>query len=135
MPPQNYDEVPILNAISIDLAESLLNIEIEDLVRNLVGETLNNELNRATSFEKPTYDKIYELASTFLIRQMATDILKEEKERIEKLEEQEIKKVAKEKLVANLMLDHMLDKMAQHGRSSAENEDVSKLLDGKKQIY
>lgn len=65
-----------------------------------------------------------------MLRQLVTDIVEEQRRDIEKKQTNEIKKVAKEKLVNNLMLDHMLTKIAQHGRVMAENEDISALMDG-----
>lgn len=65
-----------------------------------------------------------------MMREIVTESVNDQRKQIEHLQSNEIKKVAKEKLVTNLMLDHMLTKVAQHGRVMAENEDINKLLDG-----
>ena len=65
-----------------------------------------------------------------MLREVAAEVLGEEEGRARAKDQDAIQKVAQEQLVSNLMLDHMLDKMAQHGRASAENEDVGKILDG-----
>ena len=130
IPSRSYDEEPILNKLAIELAQSIMNKELEAMVRQLISTSLNEELSKATAFEQPVYAQIYEIAAVDLVRRIAGDVLDEEKSKVAAIEANEITKVAKENLVTNLMLDHMLDKMAQHGRASAENEDISKLLDG-----
>jgi hypothetical protein len=65
-----------------------------------------------------------------MLKKLVLETVEEQKIQIEKQQTNEIKKVAKEKLVNNLMLDHMLTKVAQHGRVLAENEDINQLMDG-----
>ena len=65
-----------------------------------------------------------------MLTKLVVETVEEQRKQIEKQQTNEIKKVAKEKLVNNLMLDHMLTKVAQHGRVMAENEDINQLMDG-----
>lgn len=128
--PRNILHEAIFNGVTIDIAESIFNEDIEQLIKEIVSKSLSEELNKAAAFEKPTYDKIYEEVTKQMYRDIANEVLTEGKTNAKNVDNNEIKKVAKEEIVSNLMLDHMLDKMAQHGRVSGENEDISKVLDG-----
>lgn len=130
VPVRDYNDVPVFNSVTLDYTESIYNDEIEVMVREIAQNTINKELNNAVAYEKPIYDKIFEVGTNEMYREIASEILKEENKKVKTKDKNEIGKVAKEELVSNLMLDHMLDKMAQHGRVSAENEDIGKIMDG-----
>lgn len=130
VPTRNYSDEPIFNAVTLDFAEQIYNDEIEKIIKEIAANTINHEVNQTKAYEKPIYDKMYELTTNEMLRQVASEVLEEERTKVLAKDKTEIKKVAKDELVNNLMLDHMLDKMAQHGRASAENEDVGKILDG-----
>jgi FKBP-type peptidyl-prolyl cis-trans isomerase (trigger factor) len=129
-PVRNFELQPLVNAYSVDLAEKLLHEEVERITRELAAEVVGHELSMAGAYEKPLYDKVVDFTQNEMLRQIAEQVLAEERERAKGKDQDAIKKVAQDELVTNLMLDHMLDKMAQHGRASAENEDIGKILDG-----
>lgn len=133
-PVRNYDLQPIVNAHSVDLAEKLLHEEVERMTRQVAAEVVGREMSQAAAYEKPLYDKVVDFAQNEMLRQIAEQVLAEERDKARGKDQAAIKKVAQDELVTNLMLDHMLDKMAQHGRASAENEDIGKILDGEYSI-
>ena len=133
IPTSQYEEPPSIpyNSYAIDIAENIYKKEIESLVRKLAENTVDEEVNSIFALQKPIYDNIYESTINEMIKEIARDALNEHQKQIQFLQNHEIKKVAKERIVNNIMLDTMLDKMAQHGKVIAENDDVGKLLDGK----
>ena len=120
----------IFNGVTLDIAEKIFDEEIVRQTKEIVSRNYNEELNKTVNLDKPTFDKIYETVANQMFRDIATEVLTDGLNNAKKVDNNEIKKVAKEEIVSNLMLDHMLDKMAQHGRISGENEDISKVLDG-----
>lgn len=129
-PVRNYDLQPLVNAYSVDLAEKLLHEQVERMTREVAADVVGRELSRAAAYEKPLYDKVVDFAQNEMLRRVAEEVLAEERDKARGKDQAAIKQVAQDELVTNLMLDHMLDKMAQHGRASAENEDIGKILDG-----
>lgn len=117
------------NKHAIDIAENLYQSEIANLVRQLAEKTVYEERNFKRQFEKPIYDSIYEATIKEIISDICKETLIEHQKQIQFLQTHEIKKVAKEHIVNNLLLDHMLDTVAHHGKVVAENDDVSNLLD------
>jgi predicted Zn-dependent protease with MMP-like domain len=130
IPPRDYEDEPFLNSLAIDLAETIYKQEIEKFTRELVEQAINEEYNQVYLYQRPIFNHIFEETTSEIIRQLVAESVDEHRKQVEKFQANEIKKVAKEKLVTNLMLDHMLTKVAQHGRVMAENEDINKLMDG-----
>lgn len=129
-PVRNYDLQPIVSASSVDWAEKLLHEQVERMTRQVAAEVVGREMSQAAAYEQPLYDKVVDLAQNEMLRQIADQVLAEERAKARGKDQAAIEKVAQDELVSNLMLDHMLDKMAQHGRASAENEDIGRILDG-----
>ncbi len=124
----------LFNAITLDVTEKIYYEEIDKFVERLVNESIGENLKETAAREEPVlrvYDKVYDIVSSDMLADIAAEVLGEEMKRISAVNNNEIKKVAKEELVSNLMLDHMLDKIVQHGRASGENGDINKILDGK----
>lgn len=130
IPKRDYEDEPLINSYAIDLAETIYKQEVEKIIKELVEQSINEEYNQVYLYQRPIFNQIFEETTNSMIRKIVTDCLDEHRKQVEKVQTNEIKKVAKEKLVTNLMLDHMLTKVAQHGRVMAENEDINKLLDG-----
>jgi hypothetical protein len=118
-----------INSYAIDIAEKVYQQQVEQLVRQLAENAFREELNFKFMFQKPLYESILEPTLDKMIREIAQDALQDHQRKIQILQSQAIKKVAREQIVSNLMLDHMLDTVAQHGKSETENDDVAKLLD------
>ncbi|RNA43038.1 hypothetical protein BpHYR1_042902 [Brachionus plicatilis] len=124
-----YNSIPRTNKHAIDVAEDIYQAEISNLVRNMAQKTLNEEKNYSHSLERPVFNSIFEPVIKIMLTDIAQEVLNERNKKIKTIESNAIKKVAKEKLVNNLMLDRMLDTVAQHGKVVAENDDVSRLMD------
>jgi len=127
--PVYVDTSQIYNNYAIDIAENLYKREVDMLVRELAEQTLEREENFRNSIQEPVYTGVYESTLNQMSKDVAREVLAEHEKQIQFLQNNEIKKVAKERIVNNLMLDTMLDKMAAHGKVVAENDDVTKLLD------
>ena len=127
--PHYVDTSYAYNNYAIDIAENLDKREVDMLVRELAERTVDEEENFRNSIQEPVYNGVYESTLNQMSKDVAREVLAEHEKQIQFLQNHEIKKVAKERIVNNLMLDTMLDKMAAHGKSVAENDDVTKLLD------
>lgn len=123
------DTSKIYNSYAVDIAENLYRREVDMLVREMAEQTMDKEENFRNSIQEPVYDDVYESTLNSMSKDVAREILAEHDKQIQHLQNHEIKKVAKEQIVNNIMLDTMLDKMAAHGKVVAENDDVTKLLD------
>lgn len=124
-----YNSIPRKNKHAIDVAEDIYQAEINNLVRNMAQKTFNEEKNISHSLERPVYNSIFEPVFKEMLLDVIQEVLAERDKKIKNFESNAIKKVAKEKLVNDLMLDRMLDTVAQHGKVVAENDDVSRLMD------
>lgn len=125
-----YNSIPRTNKHAIDVAEDIYQAEISNLVRGMAQKTLNEEKRYTHSLERPVYNSIFEPVFKKMLADIAQEVINERNKKIKTIESNAIKKVAKEKLVNDLMLDRMLDTVAQHGKVVAENDDVSRLMDG-----
>lgn len=123
------------SALAIDIAESIYQREIEILIRQLAESTLKEELAAKLKYQKPVFESIYDPMLTHMIKDIAKEVIDDHERKIQILQTHEIKKAAREKIVNDLMLDHMLDTVAQHGKSVAENDEVTKLLDSMELIF
>lgn len=99
-------------------------------MRQEAENAIHKERSFKQAFEKPIYDTVLEPTIREMIEQIASGVIIDHQKNIQYLQDREIKKVAKENIVNNLMLDHMLDTVTQHGKVVAENDDVANLLDG-----
>jgi hypothetical protein len=127
--PVYVDTSQIYNKYAIDIAENLYKREVDMIVRELAEQTIEREENFRNSIQEPVYTGVYESTLNQMSKDVAREVLAEREKQVQFLQNHEIKKVAKERIVNNLMLDTMLDKMAAHGKVVAENDDVTKLLD------
>lgn len=133
VPNTNYKEklkAPY-NVYAVDVAENIYRKEVEDLVRRLAETTIQEQKDFRNSLVGPMFHNILYSTTNQMTREIAREVLEEHNKQIQFLQTNEIKKLAKEKLVNNLMLDHMLGTMVQHGKVVAENDDVTKILDSK----
>lgn len=129
-PYSNLFITPRQNKYAIDMAENLYETEINDLVRRMAQKTIKDQKNKFKDLERPIFNSIFEPVLKNMVQDISQEVVNERNKKIKLIESSEIKKVAKEKLVNDLMLDHMLDTVAQHGKVVAENDDVARLLDG-----
>lgn len=127
--PVVHSPEPDLNAYAIDVAESLYQREVEMMVRQMAESVMREELTQRNAYQKPIFDSIFESTVNKMVRDVAEETVRDHQKKIQILQTHEIKKAAREKIVNDLMLDHMLDTVAQHGKPVAENDDVAKLLD------
>ena len=130
VPKPHYTDTSLaFNNYAIDIAENMYKREVDMLVRELAERTVDEEESFRNSIQEPVYNGVYEATLNQMSKDVAREVLAEHEKQIQFLQNHEIKKVAKERIVNNLMLDTMLDKMAAHGKVVAENDDVTKLLD------
>lgn len=134
VPPVDYKAVPkqrYNTSTAIDVAENIYRSEIEDIVRNIARNLVEEQKNFHISLQNPIYNNIYETTINEMLRDIAKETLLEHKKQVNFLQTNEIKKAAKDQLTDKLLLDRMLDTVAQHGKVAGEDEEVAKLLDSK----
>lgn len=128
----NKKQVSTINeALAIEIAESIYEREVEMLIRELAQSTFKEELVKKLKYQKPIYESIYEPILAKMVCEIVHEVVDDYERKIKILQSHAIKKVAREQIVSNLMLDHMLDSVAQQGKSDNDNDDVVKLLDSK----
>lgn len=123
--PVNY------NNHAIDVAENIYKKEIETLIRQMAENAIDEEYNMKMDLQKPIFNEIVNSTINKMALEIAKEVLADHQRQVQILQSHEVKKVAKEKLVNNLLLDHMLDTVAQHGKVVAENDEVGILLDSR----
>lgn len=138
-PPTTPKKQPPKNeALALDIAESIYHREVELLIRQLAESTFKEEARERLRYQKPIYESIYEPMVSKMIREIAREVIDDYERKIRILESHEVKKVARDKIVNNLMLDHMLDSVAQQNKQqTAAGEDgnqVNELLDSNQPI-
>ncbi len=121
--PVNY------NNHAIDVAENIYKKEIETLIRQMAENAIDEEYNMKMDLQKPIFNEIVNSTINKMTQEIAKEVLSDHQRQVQILQSHEVKKVAKEKIVNNLLLDHMLDTVAQHGKVVAENDEVGILLD------
>jgi len=132
-PSKDSFEESLFNSATLNFTEKFYDEEIENFIKKITNETLNENLKESAAMEEPVlrvYDKIYDIVANDMLADIAAEVLGQEMKRIGEINDKEIKKIAKDELVSNLMLDHMLDKIVHHGRVNGENGDINKILDG-----
>ena len=130
IPVQRPNPTPFYKTYAIDIAESIFRKEIDHLTRLLVEDVIDEEVSFIFDIEKPIYDQVYESTTTQMVKDIIRETFAERQREIDQQQKTEVKHIAKEKVVNNLMLDHMLGAIAQQGRAMAGGDDVSKLLEG-----
>jgi hypothetical protein len=127
--PVNY------NNHAIDVAENIYKKEIETLIRQMAENAIDEEYNMKMDLQKPIFNEIVNSTINKMALEIAKEVLADHQRQVQILQSHEVKKVAKEKLVNNLLLDHMLDTVAKHGKVVAENDEVGILLDSRVFIF
>lgn len=105
------------------------------MIRQVAESTLRDEMMAKMRFQKPIYESIYEPMLNKMIRDIAREVIDDYQRKMQILQSHEIKKVAREHIVNNLMLDHMLDSVAQQTKTASntdEDDQLTKLLDSKR---
>lgn len=123
------------NSIAIDLAQVIYEQEMKKLVEQMAEASIAEQRALQSLVQAPIYDSIFESTLRKMLEDIAVEELNLHNRKIKMVQSNEIKKMAKEKIVADMMLDHMLDTVTQHGKPVAEGDDVSNLLDSKDLFY
>lgn len=133
-PPAKSPSKAKRDALALDIAESIYQREIELLIRKVAESTFKEEMSDKLKYQRPIYESIYEPMIAKMIRDIAREVIDDYERKIQILQTHEIKKVAREQIVNNLMLDYMLDSVAQQNKSTGDgaDDDVNKLLDSKR---
>ena len=115
----------------IDVAEKIFRGEVEEFVKQLVQDTIRESRALTSALEDPIFDSIYETTLNKIITEIATEELASHQKKVHFLQSNEIHKMAKETVVNNLLLDHMIETVVQHSKEPEEDEKTSKLLECK----
>lgn len=118
------------SSYAVDVAEDVYSEDIEDIVRRVVASTLKEERHKANTSLDPISDELLDSTMKEMMRTIAQDELTYHKKLVNKIQTIEIKKVANERLMNNMMLDKMLDVVAQQNKDET-SDDMNKLFDGK----
>ena len=118
------------SSYAVDVAEDVYSEDIEELVRRVVESTLKEEKRQANASLDPISDELLDSTMKEMMRTIAQEELTYHKKLVNKIQTIEIKKVANERLMNNMMLDKMLDVVAQKNKDET-SDDVNKLFDGK----
>ena len=129
--PSNLQPQKQMSTLAVDIAEGIYQREIELMIRKVAESTLKEEMSAKLKYQKPIYESIYEPMLSKMIKDIAKEVIEDYQRKIQLLQNHEIKKVAREQIVNNLMLEHMLDSVAQQTKSADEDDQVTKLLDSK----
>ncbi len=132
VPPVDYKAEPkqrYNTSTAIDVAENIYRREIEDIVRNIARNLVEEKKSFHLSIQNPIYNNIFETTIKEMLRDIAQETLFEHRKQVNFLQSNEIKKAAKDQLTDKLLLDRMLDTVAQHGKVAGEDDEVVKLLD------
>lgn len=129
--PANLQPQKQMSTLAVDIAEGIYQREIELMIRKVAESTLKEEMAAKLKYQKPIYESIYEPMLSKMIKDIAREVIEDYQRKIQLLQNHEIKKVAREQIVNNLMLEHMLDSVAQQTKSADEDDQVTKLLDSK----
>ncbi len=100
-------------------------------ITDLVIKDEGKRFAELSAMEMILKEDIIEPTVVKMCREIAQEVLYGYKKQVDLLQQREIKKSADEHLLETLTLDHLLSKLASHGRLVAENDDVNKLLDSK----
>ena len=121
------------SSVAVDVAEDVYSEDIEEIVRRVVESTLKEEKRKANASLDPISDELLDSTMKEMMRTIAQEELTYHKKLVNKIQTIEIKKVANERLMNNMMLDKMLDVVTQQNKDEA-SDDVNKLFDGKNRL-
>ena len=119
------------NTVAIDLAQTLYEQEMKKLLQQIAEVSINEQRAFQSHVQTPIFDTVFESVLRKMLEDIATEELNLHNKKLKMVQSNEIKKLAKENIVDNLALDHMLGTMAQHGKVVAEEDGVGNLLDSK----
>jgi hypothetical protein len=129
-------EIPPLpassNAVAIDLAQVLYEQEMKKLMEQIAQASLAEQLALQNAIQNPIYDSIFEPTIRKMLQDIAIEELNLHNKKIKMVQTNEIRKLANEKIVNDIMLDKLLVTVAEHGRVVGDEDDLGKLIDGKK---
>jgi hypothetical protein len=117
------------NTVAIDLAQTLYEQEMKKLLQQIAEASIAEQRAYQSQFQTPIYENIFDQTLRKMLEDVAIEELNLHNKRLKMVQSNEIKKMAKDQIVDNLALDHMLGTVAQHGRVVAEDDDAGKLLD------
>ncbi len=123
------------NTVAIDLAQSLYEAEMKRLLHQIAEASIAEQHAHQSQLQTPLYDNIFDQTLRKMLEDIAVEELNAHNKRLKVVQSNEIKKLAKDKIVDDLALDHMLGTVAQHGRVVAEDDDAGKLLDSEIQAF
>lgn len=111
----------------------LIDRYVKDSLANDIAQQLHEEeskrLEEMRFLEKLIETDFVEPTVLKMCKEIAAEVLGGYKKQVDILQQREIKKTSDAHLMETLMVDHLLNKLASHGRLIAENDDVNKLLD------
>ena len=135
MPPKPVEHSPppppVVNrysSMAVDFTEEMLDDEIENMTRDVVLGLVREQKEMHRKRQIFILEDIFETTMKEMMREIAQEEITYHKKLVNKIQNIEIKKVAIERIMNDMMLDMMLNVVA--GKNGENGDDVDKILDG-----